>query len=85
MYGGGIYSFESVKEIVVTDGFKSLREDQKQCQSLESFEQCTTNKLMEKIVRYCSCYPFELSKFTDDKEVKFFVPFRYRNYFFFLP
>ena len=69
MYGGGLYSLESVKEISVTEGFKSLREDQKQCQSYESFEKCSTDSVMKKILQTCNCYPHELIEFTDKNEV----------------
>ena len=74
MYGGGLYFFESVKEIAVTKDFKSLREDQKECQSYESYEQCTTNQIMKKILHTCECYPHELIKFSNNEEVSFFIP-----------
>ena len=69
MYGGGLYSLESVKEITVTDGFKSLREDQKQCQSYESFEKCSTDSVMKKILQTCNCYPYELKVFSANNAV----------------
>ena len=36
MYGSGIYSLQAVKEVKVTEGFKSLKADQKKCQTSES-------------------------------------------------
>ena len=69
MYGGGVYSFESVKEIAVTNNFKSLRKDQKQCQSIDTFEKCTTDQLMMKIKQNCNCYPYELKTTSNENEV----------------
>ena len=74
MYGRGVYSFESVKEIEVTDDFKSLREDQKECQSMESFEKCSTDQLMQKIEKTCNCVPYELKTFSDENEVSILLP-----------
>ena len=60
MYGRGTYTMSAVKEIQATDAFYSLREDQKQCQSFESFESCMTKNLLDKMERNCGCIPFEL-------------------------
>ena len=64
MFGGGIYSLQSVKEIRVTEGFKSLTEDQKECQTSETYEQCLENLLMTKMEENCQCIPYELKNFS---------------------
>ena len=46
MYGSGEYSLDAIKEIQVTGAFNHLREDQKQCQTLEPFEDCMTKQLL---------------------------------------
>ena len=62
--GGGIYSISAVKEIKVTDGFHSLTEEQKQCQILETYEDCMTQQLWDRMNKNCGCIPFELQNFT---------------------
>ena len=69
MYGSGSYSLNAVKEIRGTDEFKKLPEIEKQCQTKQSFEECTSNQLLEKMILNCKCIPFELKNLTDnDKE-----------------
>ena len=70
MYGSGVYSVDSVKEIKITDEFQNLDQGQKKCQSLHSFEQCVNNQLLGKIRKNCKCIPFELNTFNDSITVK---------------
>ena len=63
----------AVKEIQATDSFYSLREDQKQCQSLRSFEKCMTKDLLQKIKLNCGCIPYELMSNFDNSNVS--IPF----------
>ena len=49
MYGGGNYALTAVKEMSVTDQFLGLKEEDKKCQNLESFESCTTRNYLQSI------------------------------------
>ena len=69
MYGSGKYSLDSVKEIRVTDGFKTLKENQKKCQTAQTYEQCLTNLLQLKMKEACNCIPYELANFSLTHEV----------------
>ena len=64
MKGRGIYKMFAVKEIKVTENFNNLRQDQKKCQNLESFESCVNNQLLMLMQENCKCLPFELANFT---------------------
>ena len=66
MFGGGIYSMSSIKEIKVTEGFKTLTEDQKQCQTTQTLERCLAEQLMVKTVENCKCVPYEMQNFNNE-------------------
>ena len=70
MFGSGTYSIGTVKEVKVTDEFVSLETIQKQCQSEQSFEQCTNNQLLAMIKENCKCIPYELVNFTNSDKVR---------------
>ena len=64
MYGSGVYKMFAVQEIQVTENFKNLKEDQRKCQLVETFEDCMYNHLIKLIKENCKCLPYELSDFT---------------------
>ena len=65
MYGSGIYSLQAVKEVKVTEEFKSLNEDQKNCQADETLEDCLEIALWTKTKDECSCIPYEIMNFSN--------------------
>ena len=65
MYGSGTYSLQAVKEVKVTEGFKTLNEEQKNCQTVESLEQCLSTALLAKSKDECNCIPYELMNFSN--------------------
>ena len=71
IYGGGIYSLNSIKEIEVTDGFKSMTEDQKNCQTSKSYESCMDEHLRPKMRKNNHCIPYDLQNFSGSVEVSF--------------
>ena len=66
MYGGGGYSLDLIKEIRVTDAFHDLSQDQKQCQTLVSYEDCMTDQLVDTMNKECHCIPYELSQISSE-------------------
>ena len=69
MYGSGIYSLDSVKEVRITEDFKTLTESQKKCQTHETYEHCLTNQIRTKTIKNCDCIPFELQNFSEPLRV----------------
>ena len=67
MYGGGNYKLVAVKEIKTTESFHSLREDQKNCQTLRTFEECVADLLLEIGTNKCNCTPYELLDLSDNR------------------
>ena len=60
LYGEGEYNLNVVKEIRVTDSFLGLDKNDRGCQIDQSFENCTTNALVENILEHCGCLPFNI-------------------------
>ena len=58
---------DTIKEIKTTDSFHELREDQKNCQTVESLESCETRQLLKSGERACGCIPYELGDFSHNK------------------
>ena len=64
MHGSGSYKMFAVQQIKVKQNFKNLRQDQRNCQLLETFEDCMNKHLIEIIKENCNCLPFELTDFS---------------------
>ena len=64
MYGGGVFKMFAVQETKVTENFKKLRQDQRNCQFMETFEDCMNKHLIKNIMENCNCLPYELSDFS---------------------
>ena len=70
MFGSGTYSLRGIKEIKTTDLFHSLRDDQKNCQTTNTFEECATDLLLQTGIDRCGCIPFELMNFNENKTLE---------------
>ena len=44
----------------MTDSFLGLEKDIRGCQTVESFENCTTRAFVEKSLEQCGCLPFNI-------------------------
>ena len=60
LFGEGQYNFQSLKEIVVTDSFMGLDTGAKNCQNIETVEDCNTRLYIEHFRQQCGCLPFSL-------------------------
>ena len=60
LIGEGLYNFNSVKYISVTDSFLGLHRDFKKCQSIETIDNCETRLYKEKVRQECGCVPLSL-------------------------
>ena len=65
MYGGGSFKLVAIKEIKTTESFHYLREDQKNCQTAQTFEDCVSQLLIYLGKTFCGCAPYELMDFAD--------------------
>ena len=60
LVGEGIYNLNAVKEIKVTESFLGLDNDIKQCQTKDSYLDCTSKHYMERVTQDCGCVPLSL-------------------------
>ena len=65
MFGEGSYALSAVKQITVTEDFMELDQNQKKCQTKETFEDCKTKLYLGKLEKECNCIPYRLKNFTD--------------------
>ena len=63
-YGEGQYNLHSLKEIIVTDSFMGLERDARNCQDMETYNDCITRQYIEKIRNKCDCIPLSLNNIT---------------------
>ena len=61
LHGEGQYNLHSIKEISVTDSFLGLDKVTKNCQVIESFDDCKTRLHNEKIRKKCRCLPLSIN------------------------
>ena len=59
-HGEGQYNLNNMKEISVTDSFMGLHRDTRNCQNIETFNDCQTRAYMEKLRKECGCLPLSL-------------------------
>ena len=59
----------SVKEVKVTDDFLTMNPEIRNCQELETFEDCTTRKYINKLENECHCVPYNLRDFSRTNQV----------------
>ena len=71
-YGEGQYNLHSLKEIIVTDSFMGLERDARNCQNMETYNDCITSQYIEKIRNKCDCLPLSLNNIT--AKVKILAP-----------
>ena len=68
LYGEGNYALTSVKEVVVTDSFLSMKAETRNCQVDELYEDCETEEYLERVRTVCSCIPVNLM--TEERNEK---------------
>ena len=61
LQGEGEYNLDILKEIVHSDSFLRLKEDVKECQNLESYDNCTTRFYEENAIEKCGCLPYSIN------------------------
>ena len=58
--GEGQYNLNILKEIEVTESFIGLDEYVRQCQIVETYDDCTTRHYIENMRKSCGCLPLAL-------------------------
>merc|ERR1711860_404923 len=53
-------------EIIVTDSFLGLERDIRNCQNIETFNDCITRQYNEKLLQQCGCLPLHLGNLEKD-------------------
>ena len=60
LFGEGQYNLHSMKEISVTDSFLGLDREKRNCQTIESLDDCNTRIHLENLRLECGCLPLSL-------------------------
>ena len=60
LFGEGQYNLHSLKEIVVTDSFMGLDINKRNCQIIETVDDCKTRLYAENLRQQCGCLPLSL-------------------------
>ena len=55
-----IFNLNNVKEVSVSDSFKSMDEQTKGCQMDLTYDECTTQKYLAALIATCKCLPLKL-------------------------
>ena len=58
--GDGQYNLNILKETDVTDSFLGLDQDVRNCQNVETYDDCTTRLLLDQMRDDCGCLPLSL-------------------------
>ena len=64
LYGEGNYALANVKQMDGTEGFLSLDDKVKKCQSKESVLECEANAYLDSGRKKCGCVPYHLMSFS---------------------
>ena len=75
MIGEGEYNLYDLKDLLVTDSYLGLDQDVRNCQHEESFQNCTTRHLVEKLQEECGCLPLNMIYSNKVSDLIFFVNF----------
>ena len=81
LFGEGQYNLLSLKEIVVTDSFMGLDREARNCQNIDSIDDCKTRLYVENFRRQCGCLPLSLKLY---EKVKLQIFIKYYLYFLYL-
>ena len=60
LFGEGQFNLHSMKEVSVTESFLGLNQDSRQCQNIETYDNCNTRHYLEKLRQECGCLPLSL-------------------------
>ena len=60
LYGKGQYNLHSMDEISVTDSFLRFDKNIRNCQNVETYDDCNTRVQLEKLRQECGCLPLSL-------------------------
>ena len=60
LHGEGIYNFDVVKELRITNDLLKLPLNIRACQNMEAIGNCPTRILKDKMLNVCGCLPFRI-------------------------
>ena len=72
-FGEGNYALTDVKEIDTTDAFLKLGEEIRDCQNVETYQECQTKYYIKMGLEKCNCTPYQLRNFSNEvnKKIEF--------------
>ena len=60
LFGEGQFNLNNMKEISVTDSFLGLSRDTRNCQNIETYNDCKTRLYVDTLRKECGCLPLSL-------------------------
>ena len=60
-----------VKEVTVTEDYLGLDEDTRNCQNIETFEECSTKQYFNAVKMECKCLPYGLKHNNNQASIVF--------------
>ena len=66
LFGEGNYALTDIKQIETTDAFHSVDEEIKNCQNMETTQECEAREFIKLGLDRCHCTPYHLRNFTKD-------------------
>ena len=77
LFGEGAFNINNIKEISVTDSFMGLDRDTRNCQNIETYDDCKTRLHIEHLRQECRCLPLSLR--LSEKVKKIINKYVYKN------
>ena len=68
--GEGEYNLNVLTEIEVTESYLGMNEEDRNCQDVEPFYNCTSRQYRDTILAQCGCLPLSMN-LSNDIKVKF--------------
>ena len=60
LFGEGNYALTAIKEIDTTEAFMNLDEETRNCQNVETYQECQAKEHIKMGLERCNCTPYEL-------------------------
>ena len=60
LFGEGQYNLNNMKEISVTESFMGLDRNTKNCQNIETYDDCRTRLHIDNMRQKCGCLPLSI-------------------------
>ena len=64
LFGEGNYALTAIKEIDMTEAFMNLDEETRNCQNVETYQECQAKEYIKMGLEKCNCTPYVMRDFS---------------------